>query len=117
MSSRADHHRSRRPRRALAALTAAGVILAVVACGAQATTPPAPPAPAVPAYGAALQPQLEQLAGEMLTTGAVIQVRSPELGDWTTTIGTRTFRGTDPVQVSDHIRIGSVTKTWTGTVV
>jgi D-alanyl-D-alanine carboxypeptidase len=53
----------------------------------------------------------------MLTTGAVIQVRSPELGDWTTTIGTRTFRGTDPVQVSDHIRIGSVTKTWTGTVV
>ena len=116
MSSRADHHRSHRPRRALAALTAAGVILAVVACGAQATAPP-PPAPAVPAYGTALQPQLEQLAREMLTTGAVIQVRSPELGDWTTTIGTRTFRGTDPVQVSDHIRIGSVTKTWTGTVV
>jgi D-alanyl-D-alanine carboxypeptidase len=116
MSSPADHHRSHRPRRALAALTAAGVILAVVACGAQATAPP-PPAPAVPAYGTALQPQLEQLAGEMLTTGAVIQVRSPELGDWTTTIGTRTFRGTDPVQVSDHIRIGSVTKTWTGTVV
>jgi D-alanyl-D-alanine carboxypeptidase len=53
----------------------------------------------------------------MLVTGAVAQVRSAELGDWTTTFGTRTFHGTDPVQVADHVRIGSVTKTWTGTVV
>jgi CubicO group peptidase (beta-lactamase class C family) len=53
----------------------------------------------------------------MLVSGAVIEVRSPELGDWTTTFGTRTYHGTDPVQIGDHIRIGSVTKTWTGTVI
>lgn len=101
-------------RRALAAVSAAAALLATAACAEQA---PAPPPAAVPAYGATLQPQLEQLARDLLVTGAVVQVRSPELGDWTTTIGTRTFRGTDPVQVGDHVRIGSVTKTWTGTVV
>jgi len=90
--------------------------LALAACAEQAAAPP-PAAPAVPAYAARLQPQLEQLAGDMLVTGTVVQVRSAELGDWTSAIGTRTFRGTEPVQPGDHIRIGSVTKTWTGTVV
>jgi D-alanyl-D-alanine carboxypeptidase len=107
--------RSTRLRRAAAALATA-VVLALTACAEQATDPP-PAAPAAPAYAAKLQPELEQLARDMLVTGAVVQVRSPELGDWTTTIGTRTFRGTEPVQVVEHIRIGSVTKTWTGTVV
>jgi D-alanyl-D-alanine carboxypeptidase len=102
--------------RAIVALAAVGALLAATACADQPAAPP-PAAPDVPAYGAALQPELEQLAQDMLVTGAVVQVRSPELGDWTSTIGTRTFRGTDPVQVGDHVRIGSVTKTWTGTVV
>jgi D-alanyl-D-alanine carboxypeptidase len=112
--------------RVAAALTAAGTVL-ITGCAAQGTsTPPASQAAApssaaaaaaVPAYAAKLQPELEQLAKDMLVSGAVIEVRSPELGDWTTTFGTRTDHGTDPVQVSDHIRIGSVTKTWTGTVI
>jgi D-alanyl-D-alanine carboxypeptidase len=102
--------------RAIVALAAVGALLAATACADQPVAPP-PAAPDVPAYGATLQPELEQLAQDMLVTGAVVQVRSPELGDWTSTIGTRTFRGTDPVQVGDHVRIGSVTKTWTGTVV
>ncbi|MHA6629736.1 serine hydrolase domain-containing protein [Pseudonocardia sichuanensis] len=115
MSCPADP-RTRHRRRLLTAVTAAGAALVVASCAAQA---PAPPelAPTGPAYGARLQPELEQLARDLLVTGAVVQVRSAELGDWTTTIGTRTFRGGEPVQVGDHIRIGSVTKTWTGTVV
>lgn len=108
-------HRHRYWRRA-ACLATAGAVLAATACSAQAAVPPAA-APTVPAYGATLQPELERLARDLLVTGAVAQVRSAELGDWTTTIGTRTYRGSDPVQVGDHIRIGSVTKTWTGTVV
>jgi D-alanyl-D-alanine carboxypeptidase len=108
--------RLHRPRQAMAVLAAVGVLLALTACSEQAAAPP-PPAPDVPAYAAKLQPQMEQLTQDMLVTGAVVHVRSAELGDWTTTIGTRTFRGTDPVQVGDRIRIGSVTKTWTGTVV
>jgi D-alanyl-D-alanine carboxypeptidase len=113
-----------RPLRTAAALTAAGTLL-VTGCTAQGTSAPpasqaaapASAAAAVPAYGAKLQPQLEQLAKDMLVSGAVVEVRSPELGDWTTTMGTRTLHGTEPVQVGDHIRIGSVTKTWTGTVI
>jgi D-alanyl-D-alanine carboxypeptidase len=97
-------------------LGTACVLLLAAGCAEQPAAAP-PAAPAVPAYGATLQPQLEQMVKDMLVTGAVVQVRSPELGDWTTTIGTRTYRGSDPVQVADHIRIGSVTKTWTGTVV
>jgi D-alanyl-D-alanine carboxypeptidase len=97
-------------------ITALAAAVALAACGGQAAAP-LPAAPAVPAYGAALQSELEQLARDMLVTGAVVHVRSPELGDWTTTLGTRTFRGTDPMRVEDHVRIGSVTKTWTGTVV
>ena len=70
-----------------------------------------------PAYAAALKPELEKLAKEMLVTGSVVMVRSPKLGNWTTTIGTRTYKGSEAVQPTDHIRIGSVTKTWTGTVI
>ncbi|MGQ0575784.1 MAG: serine hydrolase domain-containing protein [Pseudonocardia sp.] len=101
--------------RRLAALAAAGTLLAAAACGGQAAPPAATPAP--PAWAAAVAPQLEQLARDLLVTGAVVQVRSPEYGDWTTTIGTKTYRGTEPVEVTDHVRIGSVTKSWTGTVV
>ncbi len=104
-----------RPRRAAAAL-ATTALLVLTACAEQAAVPP-PVAPEVPPYAERLQPELDQLAHEMLVTGAVVQVRSPELGDWTTTIGTRTFRGADPMHVDDHVRIGSVTKTWTGSVV
>jgi D-alanyl-D-alanine carboxypeptidase len=114
MSCPADH-RTRHARRLLTTVTAAGAVLAA-SCAAPVPAPP-DPAPAVPAYGARLQPQLEQLGRDLLVTGAAVQVRSAELGDWTTTMGTRTFRGSEPVQVGDHVRIGSVTKTWTGTVV
>src|SRR5947209_4940351 len=102
-----------RHRRALAAVAVVATALATAAC----TSAPTATAPSVPAYGAKLQPELETLAKDLLVTGAVVEVRSPELGDWTTTIGTQTFHGSDPVQVDDHIRIGSITKTWTGTVI
>jgi D-alanyl-D-alanine carboxypeptidase len=107
-------HPPARRRLAVAAATAATAVLAA-ACTASTAAPPAAPAP--PAYAATLQPQLEQLARDLLVTGAVVQVRSPQHGDWTTTIGTKTYRGTEPVEVADHVRIGSVTKSWTGTVV
>jgi D-alanyl-D-alanine carboxypeptidase len=115
MNSRPVRHRPHRTWRTAAILVTAGGVLAATACAEQAAPPAA--APTVPAYGATLQPELEQLAQDLLVTGAVAQVRSAELGDWTTTIGTQAFRGGDPVQVDDHIRIGSVTKAWTGTVV
>jgi D-alanyl-D-alanine carboxypeptidase len=70
-----------------------------------------------PAYAAALRPRLRRLAAELLVPGGVVLVRSPWLGDWTLPFGTRTLGGGAPVQAGDHFRIGSNTKTWTGTVI
>jgi D-alanyl-D-alanine carboxypeptidase len=70
-----------------------------------------------PAYAAALEPKLQQLVQEMLVPAAAVLVRSPELGDWATTFGTRSLDGTQPVTLSDHVRIGSNTKTMTGTII
>ena len=77
----------------------------------------APAAFAQPAYASALRPKLQQIFTDTLTPGAVVLVRSPELGDWTATFGTRALGGADPVTLADHVRIGSNTKTWTGTVI
>jgi D-alanyl-D-alanine carboxypeptidase len=95
----------------------------VAGCG-TAAAPPAPTAPtsavataAAPDYAAALQPKLEQMVRDMSVTGAVVLVRTPDRGNWTTTIGTGTYRGNDPVRLDDHVRVGSNTKTWTGTVI
>ena len=70
-----------------------------------------------PAYAAAVQPELDRLMRDLAVTGAVVLVRSPELGDWATAMGTRTWHGTEPVTLVDHVRVGSNTKTWTATVI
>jgi D-alanyl-D-alanine carboxypeptidase len=77
----------------------------------------APAAFAQPAYASTLRPKLQQIVTDTLTPGAVVLVRSPELGDWTATFGTRALGSADPVTLADHVRIGSNTKTWTGTVI
>ncbi|MDB5839599.1 MAG: Serine-type D-Ala-D-Ala carboxypeptidase [Herminiimonas sp.] len=73
---------------------------------------PAPP----PSYAAVLRPQIEAVLADTLTSGAVVLVRSPQ-GDWTEAFGTRARGSKDPVRVTDHFRVGSITKTWTGTVI
>jgi D-alanyl-D-alanine carboxypeptidase len=70
-----------------------------------------------PAYAAAVHPELDRIVRDLAVTGAVVLVRSPELGDWATTMGTRTWHGTEPVALDDHVRIGSNTKTMTATVI
>lgn len=114
-------HRTRRGAAMTCALAGGATILAMVGCAAAPgaaevddrtrTSSPAP------AYVQTLQPELERLAKDLLVTGAVVMIKSPELGDWATTLGTRTYQGVEPVEVTDHIRIGSVTKTWTATVI
>jgi D-alanyl-D-alanine carboxypeptidase len=70
-----------------------------------------------PAYAAALEPTLARLCDELLVPGAAVLVQSPQLGDWATTFGTRMLGGAQPVALGDHVRIGSNTKTMTGTVI
>ena len=64
-----------------------------------------------------LRNRLLEMAEELQAPGGVVLVRSPERGDLTMAFGTRTRGGGEPVQLGDHIRVGSNTKTWTGTVV
>jgi D-alanyl-D-alanine carboxypeptidase len=89
------------------------------------TAPPAtPPASAAPSHNPALRPlntralqkTVKSLAADLMVPGAVVLVKTPE-GDFSYAYGTRTYRGSGPVSVADHIRIGSITKTWTGTVI
>lgn len=94
----------------------------LLSCGGADTTsatgpPPALVEPGEPAYASVLRPQLEQLREETLAPGLVVLVRSETLGNFTAQLGTRTFGGSDPVQLTDHVRVGSVTKTMTGTVI
>ncbi|WP_236777476.1 serine hydrolase domain-containing protein [Arthrobacter crystallopoietes] len=58
----------------------------------------------------------ESTAGELLVPGAVILLRTPE-DEFTFTYGTDALDGSEPVSLEDHVRIGSITKTWTGTVI
>lgn len=72
--------------------------------------------PATPAYAAGLKSNIENIIRKYRVPSAVVVVKSPK-GDWTGTFGTRTLDGGDPVTADDHYRVGSVTKTMTGTII
>ena len=69
-----------------------------------------------PIDAAAMQGTVERLAKEMLVPGAVVILRTPN-GNFATTYGVTTYRGTVPTGFEQHVRVGSNTKTWTGTVI
>lgn len=69
-----------------------------------------------PVDQAALQAALDTAVGELLAPGAVVLVKTPD-GTFAATYGTTEYEGGRPVTVDDHFRIGSVTKSWTGTVI
>ena len=105
------------PRAVSLALVALALALPVSSgCGgpkeAHAPEAVAPP----PAYAAALRPKIEALLKETLAPSAGVFVRSAE-GDWSETFGVRARGGSDKPGLSDHVRIGSNTKTMVGTVV
>jgi D-alanyl-D-alanine carboxypeptidase len=64
----------------------------------------------------ALKATIARLADEMNVPGAVMLLRIPE-GEFTVTYGQRGLDDPTPVTVNDHIRIGSNTKTWTGSAI
>lgn len=76
----------------------------------------APPIPD-PAYVAELKVSLDTIVDDMQIPSAVVLIRSESKGDWAGTCGTRRLGTDDPVTIDDHYRVGSNTKTMTGTVV
>jgi D-alanyl-D-alanine carboxypeptidase len=69
-----------------------------------------------PAYVTAARPQINQLLTDTLTAGAVVYVQSPG-GNWLESFGTAVRGTSTPIPTNANFRVGSVTKTWTGTVI
>ena len=63
-----------------------------------------------------MQSTVSTLAAEMLVPGAVVLVRTPK-GDFSYNYGATAYKGSTPPNADLHMRVGSVTKTWTGTVI
>nr|BEK65146.1 serine hydrolase domain-containing protein [Kitasatospora purpeofusca] len=76
-------------------------------------------APARPACGnhQALQSALNDLTGQHRLAGAVVEVVDPACGTWAGAGGVADVRTGRPASTKDRLRIGSVTKTFTATVV
>lgn len=79
----------------------------------------APPAAADPVAGriAALDAAIEAKVAEMGIPGAIVGVSIPGEIDYVRAVGVSDTATGTPVQVDDHTRIGSVTKTFVGTAV
>jgi D-alanyl-D-alanine carboxypeptidase len=102
--------------RAVVALAAA-LVLVTSACGSGGGTASGP-SRTTPAsdLDTRLRPIITGAMTDLSVPGAVVLVRTPA-GEYLEAFGTRRVRTDDPVEVGDHFRIGSNTKTMTGTVV
>ena len=95
---------------------ALAAIVAVLAANSFFLTPASAQSALKPVNQSELEATLAKLAGEMNVPGAVMLLRTPE-GEFTATYGKRGLDDPTPVTVKDHIRVGSNTKTWTGTAI
>lgn len=69
-----------------------------------------------PAYVTIARPQITQLLTDTQTSGAVVYVESPS-GNWSESFGTAQRGTSTPIPLDANFRVGSVTKTWTATVI
>lgn len=102
-----------------AACAAAALILLAGGCsgtGSDTAPPEATTTALTPPDREQLHAALEAGAKEFLLPGAVALLRTPT-GTVTATYGATERGGGEPVSTSDHIRVGSNTKTWTATVI
>jgi D-alanyl-D-alanine carboxypeptidase len=70
-----------------------------------------------PPFAGELRPLLLAHMQELSVPGAIVYVNDPGQGAWTTALGTRTLATGAPMQVKSSMRIGSITKTMTATVI
>lgn len=106
--------RRRRIRDGVVAILAAGLLAACSSQSGSATSTDAS-STKTPLNQAQLRSTVESTMAELLVPGAVVLVRTPD-SIWVDAFGTRQLGVDDPVSVNDHFRIGSNTKTMTGTV-
>src|SRR4051812_34546841 len=102
-------------------VAACSIFLALAACGRSENSSPSAasagkPAADEPAYVPAMMRQMTQAMKDNAVPGIVILVRSPK-GDWASVLGTAEIGADKPWTLDDHFRIGSNTKTMTGTLI
>lgn len=73
--------------------------------------------PANPAFTQQVQPSLIARLKELRVPGAVVFVENPLVGNWTAAFGTSNLATNAPISADMHFRIGSITKTFTSTVI
>jgi D-alanyl-D-alanine carboxypeptidase len=71
----------------------------------------------LPAYARDLQPQIEEQMSSLRIPGALVYVEVPGEGSWSQAFGTANLENDTPITPDDHFRVGSNTKTFTGTVI
>ncbi|MFI1379959.1 serine hydrolase domain-containing protein [Embleya sp. NPDC020886] len=112
-----------RRRARLAAVTAATLLSLTAAVPAPGTSIPtrspafADVAQPAPPFAETLTPELVALMQRLRVPGAIVSIRTPEWGTWTTTLGTGNLADGTPIRTADHMRVGSITKTFTGTII
>lgn len=94
---------------------AAGLNAARVPAGVQAA--PARSSAVPPPFVAKLKPLLEAKMEQLRLPGAIVSVAVPDQGTWTTALGSGNLATREPMQVANSMRIGSLTKTMTATVI
>jgi D-alanyl-D-alanine carboxypeptidase len=98
--------------RAASALAVA-TLVTLAACGSSTNAAD----PSHPAYATRLQKQIPLLMKENAIPGAVVLIRSPGQGNWSSTFGTAQIGTQVPMSIDDYFRAGSNTKTMTSTVI
>ncbi|MYS86061.1 serine hydrolase domain-containing protein [Embleya scabrispora] len=78
---------------------------------------PAESEQSVPPFAETLTPELIALMQRLRVPGAIVSIRTPEWGTWTTALGTGNLADGTPMRTEDHMRVGSITKTFTGTII
>ena len=70
-----------------------------------------------PLFVAKLQPLLQAQMQQLRIPGAIVYVDVPGQGSWTTALGMGNLATREPMQVNDYMRVGSIAKTFTATVI
>lgn len=92
-------------------------ILALVAQVAVTLVGSSPVAAQTSPFFETLRTSLATRMQQLRVPGAVILIQDPQRGIWSATIGTSDLRSAAPIAPDMHFRIGSITKTFTGTVI
>ena len=77
----------------------------------------AAPAAAEPSLEATLLPVVTGQMVKMGIPGVIVSVQTPDRGSWQAALGVSDIVTRTPMDVADHVRIGSITKSLTATVI